>query len=57
MVDSVHTSMTFRTFRQFIYGCCHSNKDNAHYNPIEKLISDSKVEVDFLQGGPVRQAN
>jgi hypothetical protein len=23
---------------------------------IEKLISDSKVAVDFLQGGPVRQA-
>jgi len=57
-VDSVYTTMTFsERLGQLFMVAAYSNKDNAHVNSIEKLITDSKVGgLIFFQGGPVRQA-
>jgi hypothetical protein len=43
-VDSVYNAMTFDKSGAVIYGCCLLNKDDAHYDAIEKLITENKIE-------------
>jgi hypothetical protein len=44
-VDSVYNAMTFdEKSGAVIYGCCLPNKDDAHYDAIEKLITENKIE-------------
>jgi beta-glucosidase-like glycosyl hydrolase/CubicO group peptidase (beta-lactamase class C family) len=58
-VDSTYNAMTFdEKVGQLFMVAAYSNKDNDHYNAIEKLITENKIGgILFFQGGPVRQAN
>jgi beta-glucosidase-like glycosyl hydrolase/CubicO group peptidase (beta-lactamase class C family) len=58
-VDSIYYAMTFdEKVGQLFMVAAYSNKDDAHYDAIEKLITENKIGgLIFFQGGPVRQAN
>ena len=58
-VDSVYKNMSFdEKVGQFFMVAAYSNKNEAHYKSIDKLITDYKIGgLIFFQGGPVRQAN
>lgn len=58
-VDSVYKKMTFdEKVGQLFMVAAYSNKDEAHFEAIDKLVADYKVGgLIFFQGGPVRQAN
>jgi beta-N-acetylhexosaminidase len=57
-VDSVYNQMPFNEkVGQLFMVAAYSNKDSAHVNGLDKLISDYKIGgLIFFQGGPVRQA-
>ncbi|WP_339886690.1 glycoside hydrolase family 3 N-terminal domain-containing protein [uncultured Flavobacterium sp.] len=57
-VDSVYKKMSFdEKVGQLFMVAAYSNKDEAHYRSIDKLVTDYKVGgLIFFQGGPVRQA-
>ncbi|WP_016989126.1 glycoside hydrolase family 3 N-terminal domain-containing protein [Flavobacterium sp. ACAM 123] len=58
-VDSIYNAMTFdEKVGQLFMVAAYSNKDNEHYDAIDKLITENKIGgLIFFQGGPVRQAN
>jgi beta-glucosidase-like glycosyl hydrolase len=58
-VDSVYNGITFdEKVGQLFMVAAYSNKDNAHYDTIEKLIVENKIGgLIFFQGGPGCQAN
>lgn len=57
-VDSIYSIMTFdEKVGQLFMIAAYSNKDEAHFKEIEKLIDENKVGgLIFFQGGPNRQA-
>ena len=57
-IDSVYKKMTFEEkVGQLFMVAAYSNKDEAHYRSIDKLVTDYKIGgLIFFQGGPVRQA-
>jgi beta-glucosidase-like glycosyl hydrolase/CubicO group peptidase (beta-lactamase class C family) len=57
-VDSIYQAMPLEAkLGQLFMVAAYSNKDDAHFNTIEKLITDNKIGgLIFFQGGPVRQA-
>lgn len=57
-VDSVYNQLTFEEkVGQLFMVAAYSNKDEAHFLEIEKLIQESKIGgLIFFQGGPNRQA-
>jgi beta-glucosidase-like glycosyl hydrolase/CubicO group peptidase (beta-lactamase class C family) len=57
-VDSIYSSMSLdEKIGQLFMVAAYSNKDDAHFNSIEKLIKDNKIGgLIFFQGGPVHQA-
>lgn len=57
-VDSIYSKMTFdEKVGQLFMIAAYSNKDEAHFKEIEKLIEENKVGgLIFFQGGPNRQA-
>lgn len=57
-IDSVYKKMTFEErVGQLFMVAAYSNKDEAHYRSIDKLVSEYKIGgLIFFQGGPVRQA-
>jgi len=57
-IDSVYKKMTFEErVGQLFMVAAYSNKDEAHYRSIDKLVTDYNVGgLIFFQGGPVRQA-
>lgn len=58
-VDSIYNGMSFdEKIGQLFMVAAYSNKDLAHINAIDKLITENKIGgLIFFQGGPVRQAN
>jgi hypothetical protein len=40
----VFYAMTFDEKVGQLFGCCLLNKDDAHYDAIEKLITENKIE-------------
>ncbi|WP_026978618.1 glycoside hydrolase family 3 N-terminal domain-containing protein [Flavobacterium tegetincola] len=58
-VDSVYNQMSLdERIGQLFMVAAYSNKDSAHVNSIEKLVSQYKIGgLIFFQGGPKRQAN
>jgi beta-glucosidase-like glycosyl hydrolase/CubicO group peptidase (beta-lactamase class C family) len=57
-VDSIYSAMSLdEKIGQLFMVAAYSNKDDAHFNSIKKLITDNKIGgLIFFQGGPVRQA-
>ncbi|SDM32887.1 beta-glucosidase [Catalinimonas alkaloidigena] len=57
-VDSVFNSLTpDERIAQLIMVAAYSNRDEAHAQEIEKLVTEQKIGgLVFFQGGPVRQA-
>ncbi|CAM3534801.1 glycoside hydrolase family 3 N-terminal domain-containing protein [Flavobacterium gelidilacus] len=57
-IDSVYKKMSFdERVGQLFMVAAYSNKDEAHYRSIDKLVSDYNIGgLIFFQGGPVRQA-
>src|SRR3970040_161919 len=57
-VDSIYDSMSFdEKIRQVFMVAAYSNKDDAHFNAVDKLITENRIGgLIFFQGGPVRQA-
>jgi beta-glucosidase-like glycosyl hydrolase/CubicO group peptidase (beta-lactamase class C family) len=57
-VDSVYSSMSLEEkIGQLFMVAAYSDKDGAHCNIIENLITENKIGgLIFFQGGPVRQA-
>lgn len=57
-IDSVYKKMTFdERVGQLFMVAAYSNKDEAHYKSIDKLVTDYKIGgLIYFQGGPVRQA-
>ena len=57
-VDSVYNTLSFNEkVGQLFMVAAYSNKDETHFQAIEKLIKDNKIGgLIFFQGGPVRQA-
>lgn len=57
-IDSVYKKMTFDDkVGQLFMVAAYSNKDEAHYRSIDKLVTDYNIGgLIFFQGGPVRQA-
>lgn len=57
-IDSVYKKMTFEErVGQLFMVAAYSNKDEAHYRSIDKLVTDYNVGgLIFFQGGPARQA-
>ncbi len=57
-IDSIYKKMTFEEkVGQLFMVAAYSNKDEAHYKSIDKLVTDYKIGgLIFFQGGPVRQA-
>ena len=57
-IDSVYKKMTFdEKVGQLFMVAAYSNKDEAHYRSIDKLVTDYNIGgLIFFQGGPVRQA-
>ncbi|CAM3871313.1 MULTISPECIES: glycoside hydrolase family 3 N-terminal domain-containing protein [Flavobacterium] len=57
-VDSVYNTLTFEErVGQLFMVAAYSNKNEAHYSSVQKLIEDYKVGgLIFFQGGPIRQA-
>ncbi|WP_339834363.1 glycoside hydrolase family 3 N-terminal domain-containing protein [uncultured Flavobacterium sp.] len=57
-IDSVYKKMSFdEKVGQLFMVAAYSNKDEAHYRSIDKLVTDYKIGgLIFFQGGPVRQA-
>jgi len=57
-VDSVYNSLNIEErIGQFFMVAAYSNKDEAHYKEIEKLVRDNKIGgLIFMQGGPQKQA-
>jgi hypothetical protein len=43
-MDSVYNAMTFEKRGQLFMVAAYSNKDDAHYDAIEKLITENKIE-------------
>ncbi|EIA07982.1 glycoside hydrolase family 3 N-terminal domain-containing protein [Flavobacterium frigoris] len=57
-VDSIYDAMPIdEKIGQLFMVAAYSNKDEAHFKAIEKLVTENKIGgVIFFQGGPVRQA-
>jgi beta-glucosidase-like glycosyl hydrolase/CubicO group peptidase (beta-lactamase class C family) len=57
-VDSIYDAMPFdERIGQLFMVAAYSNKENAHFKAIDKLIIENKIGgLIFFQGGPVRQA-
>ncbi len=57
-VDSVYNSLnTDERIAQFFMVAAYSNRDEAHYKEIERLVRDLKIGgLIFFQGGPTKQA-
>lgn len=57
-VDSIYDGMSLdEKIGQLFMVAAYSNKDNAHSNTIEKLITENKIGgLIFFQGGPLAQA-
>ncbi|WP_369765238.1 glycoside hydrolase family 3 N-terminal domain-containing protein [Flavobacterium sp. WC2429] len=57
-VDSIYSGLSFdEKLGQLFMVAAYSNKDAAHENAIDKLITENKIGgLIFFQGGPVRQA-
>jgi beta-glucosidase-like glycosyl hydrolase/CubicO group peptidase (beta-lactamase class C family) len=57
-VDSIYDAMPLdEKIGQLFMVAAYSNKDNAHSNAIEKLITENKIGgLIFFQGGPIAQA-
>ncbi|MGC1630883.1 MAG: glycoside hydrolase family 3 protein, partial [Gelidibacter sp.] len=58
-VDSIYNKMTLEEkVGQLFMLATYSNRNNAHTDSIQKLITDNHIGgLIFFQGGPVRQAN